>query len=755
MSGRGDCSLFVVVLLYLCVTATCKFPTLDHLKAQASDKTQGRAVVELLRRLLGNRSTEFIVIVNKSLSNDSLDVCELRSTKNNRIVATGNTGVSVASGIYNYLKYFCNCHVSWSGDQLNLPRPLPKLSGVLRINTQHRFRYYQNVCTVSYSSVWWDWPRWEREIDWMALNGINLPLAFTGQEALWQEVYRALGLHQSEIEEFFSGPAFLAWNRMGNMFKFGGPLPQSWHVNQLTLQFKILERMRSFGMIPVLPAFSGNIPKGILRLHPEANVTRLGPWAHFNCSFSCSYILDPRDPLFLRIGSLYLSQVVRQFGTDHIYNTDTFNEMIPPSSDPAYLSAVSRSVFASMTAVDPQAIWLMQGWLFFNAAAFWKPAQIRALLHGVPLGRMIVLDLFAETEPIFSYTESFYGQPFIWCMLQNFGGNSGLFGTVESVNSGLFKALHFPNSTMVGVGMTPEGIEQNPVMYELMSELAWRKEPVNLVKWASLYAVRRYGTTRDSLITTWRLLFSSVYNCTLPHYRNHNHSPLVRRPSFHMKTDLWYNPADLFEAWKLMIQASPSLMSKETFRYDLVDVTREVLQVLTSSFYLDLTDAFHQQKLPELLTTAGVLIYDLLPELNRLLSSDHHFLLGKWLERAKSFAIDEEEAELYDMNARNQVTLWGPSGEIQDYASKEWGGLMEDYYAQRWGLFVQTLVECLDSGQPFKQDAFNQAVFQVEKGFIYNGRKYPTKPQGDTYEITRRIFLKYYPLALKTLKGLS
>lgn len=86
------------------------------------------------------------------------------------------------------------------------------------------------------------------------------------------------------------------------------------------------------------------------RLFPQANVTRLGPWAHFNCSFSCSYVLDPRDPLFLHIGSLYLSQVIKQFGTDHVYNTDTFNEMTPPSSDPAYLSAVSRSVFASMTA---------------------------------------------------------------------------------------------------------------------------------------------------------------------------------------------------------------------------------------------------------------------------------------------------------------------------------------------------------------------------------------------------------------------
>ena len=74
-----------------------------------------------------------------------------------------------------------------------------------------RFRYYQNVCTISYSSAWWRWPRWEREIDWMALNGINLPLAFTGQEAIWKRVYTNLGLEQQEIDEHFAGPAFLAW----------------------------------------------------------------------------------------------------------------------------------------------------------------------------------------------------------------------------------------------------------------------------------------------------------------------------------------------------------------------------------------------------------------------------------------------------------------------------------------------------------------------------------------------------------------
>lgn len=158
------------------------------------------------------------------------------------------------------------------------------------------------------------------------------------------------------------------------------------------------------------------------------------------------------------------------------------------------------------------------------------------------------------------------------------------------------------------------------------------------------------------------------------------------------------------------------------------------------------------QKLPDLLTAGGVLLYDLLPELDQLLSSNEHFLLGVWLEQAQSQGVVEHEAQLYDINARNQITLWGPDGEILDYASKEWGGLVEDYYLQRWGLFVNTLVECLERGRPFKQDVFNQAVFQVEKGFVYNQRKYPSKPLGDTYEIARRIFLKYYPYALKRLK---
>lgn len=45
----------------------------------------------------------------------------------------------------------------------------------------------------------------------MALNGINFPLAFVGQEAIWSKVYKNLNFTQSDLDNHFVGPAFLAW----------------------------------------------------------------------------------------------------------------------------------------------------------------------------------------------------------------------------------------------------------------------------------------------------------------------------------------------------------------------------------------------------------------------------------------------------------------------------------------------------------------------------------------------------------------
>lgn len=141
------------------------------------------------------------------------------------------------------------------------------------------------MCTASYSFVWWDIPQWEKHIDWMALNSYNLVLAFNGQEEIWRRVYKQLKLTDAEIDNHFPGPAFLAWfvrflnyifpfltiiflhcrGRMGNIRGWGGPLSKAWHNRSLKLQDFILDRMRNFGMVPVLPAFTGHVPRAFSR----------------------------------------------------------------------------------------------------------------------------------------------------------------------------------------------------------------------------------------------------------------------------------------------------------------------------------------------------------------------------------------------------------------------------------------------------------------------------------------------------------
>ncbi|KFM79407.1 Alpha-N-acetylglucosaminidase, partial [Stegodyphus mimosarum] len=500
--------------------------------AHISSEVEENAVKQLLTRLIPDRAEQFIIKVNNHL--DDIDYFQIESG-DDKVIITGTRGYAASAGVYHYLKYFCGCHIAWSGSQLNLPKVLPKPAKPLKIKFNDKYRYYQNVCTSSYSYVWWAWERWEQEIDWMALNGINLALAFTAQEAIFAKVFKELNFTDHDINVFFTGPAFLAWNRMGNIQAWVGPLTENWHELQIKLQHRILKRMRDFGMTPVLPAFSGRVVPAFKRVFPNASTTYLNKtWGHFQPPYTFVTFLEPTDPLFMKIGVKFLNTYIKEFGTNHIYNVDLFNEMPPPSNDTVYLQSCAKSAFKTLVAADPKAIWMIQGWMFYSDPQIWKPSQVKAFLLAVPLGKMIVLDLQSELYPQYQNLESYYGQPFIWCMLHNYGGVTGLYGSLENVNKGPFEGRTFKGSTMIGTGITPEGIETNDIVYELMNEMAWRKHPVDLENWLNNYSLRRYGNHSSNLVQALYYLKRSVYNATVP-YRNHGKYILIRRPSLKQK----------------------------------------------------------------------------------------------------------------------------------------------------------------------------------------------------------------------------
>ena len=142
----------------------------------------------LLERIDKGASGKFRIEVKEGAE----DFFEL-DQKGDKVVVRGNNYVSVSVGINWYLKYYAGIHLSWNRMRAELPEPLPPVKQRERHTTNLPWRYDFNYCTHSYSTAFWDWERWEREIDWMALHGVNMPLVVTGMESVWFRVLEKLG----------------------------------------------------------------------------------------------------------------------------------------------------------------------------------------------------------------------------------------------------------------------------------------------------------------------------------------------------------------------------------------------------------------------------------------------------------------------------------------------------------------------------------------------------------------------------------
>jgi len=683
-----------------------------------------------------------------------------------KIIIRGNNGVALATGLGHYLKYYAHVQLSWTGDQVAAalsPSSLPAVGKKIRTVASDKWSYYMNVCTVSYSSAWWNWTRWEREIDWMALQGVNLPLAFTGQEYVQRALFKEFGMSDEEVHDYFTGPAFLAWFRMGNVQTWAGPLSDAWIDAQHDMQLLILARMRQFGMTPVLSMFAGHVPPAIKKYFPTAQITEAADWAGFSEQYR-TWILEVTDPLFNKLGKRYIEIQTEAYGTDHIYNGDVYNEMQPPTSDTNYLTQSSRGTYEGLIQGDPDAIWLMQGWLFINEKDFWQDPQVKAYLDGVPNDRMILLDLFTEYNPVFSREHNYYGKKWIWCMLHNFGGNPGMWGNLTHIltQPHLDRGARSEN-TMDGVGITMEAIGQNYVMYEAMLEARWHNTAVPAGQWLDDYVQRRYGVNigkSAEVQSAWVTLLKVVYYAPY-----HNVSYIESVPSIldlvegtfeqHDSANKVFRTTkagvsgtldDLWTAWKLLLSTNLDKYGAskvDPFCHDVVDLGTNVL---TNVFTLRLHDFYAAIKAKNLadVKKVGAQLLEIIQDIDSLLATDNYYLLGKWIADARTMAgSDKTEADLYEFNARNQLTLWGPDGNINDYARKSWNGLYGDYYYTRYRMFVEDVTAAVAAGKDFDQGAYNAKCSAFEKNWQNSKTTYPTTGNGKTIAVARSLADKY------------
>ena len=609
-------------------------------------------VDELLERIDKGASAKFKIEKVKSQK----DFFELDQA-GKKVVVRGNTWVNIASGVNWYLKYYAGIHLSWNQMQAKLPAVLPTVTKKERHETDLTLRYDFNYCTFSYSMPFWGWERWEKEIDWMALHGVNLPLAIVGEECVWRNLLLKLGYTEKEVGEFIAGPAFLAWWEMNNLEGWGGPLPLSWYARQEKLQKQILARMKQLDMHPVLPGYCGMVPHDA-KQKLGLNVADAGLWNGFQRPAN----LLPTDARFSEIATLYYNELTKLFGKADYYSMDPFHES---NDDPTIdYAKAGEAMMQAMKRVNPHAVWVIQGWTENP-----RPQMV----DGMKPGDLLVLDLFSECRPMFGIPsiwkreEGYKQHGWLFCMLENFGANVGLHGRMDQLLDNFFsrnvKGGKSNEDTCKGIGFTMEGSENNPVMFELMSELPWRPERFTKESWVKAYVKARYGVEDATIEKAWMILANSIYNCPAGNNQQGPHESIFcGRPSLNnfqasswSKMKNYYDPADTKEAARLMNSVAEKYRGNNNFEYDLVDITRQALADQARQQYQH-TIADYKGFARKAFDQDAARFLDMLLMQDKLLGTRPEFRLGHWTQDAVNAGVTPEEKKLYEWNARVQIT---------------------------------------------------------------------------------------------------
>lgn len=690
----------------------------------------------LLERIDKGASRKFVIEQVKSPT----DFFEL-DQKGDKVVIRGNNYVSIATGVNWYLKYYAGIQLSWNGMTAQLPAVLPAVPQKERHETDLKYRYDFNYCTYSYTMAFWDWDRWEKEIDWMALHGINLPLAVVGADVVWYNVLTKLGYTKDEINEFIAGPAFQGWWLMNNLEGWGGPNPDSWYKQRETLQKQILKRMREYGIRPVLPGYSGMVPHNA-KERLGLNVSDPGLW----CGYRRPAFLQPTDPRFNEIADLYYKEMSRLYGKADFYSMDPFHEGGNVAG--VDLNAAGQAIWGAMKKANPKAVWVAQAWQA-------NPRQ--KMIENLPAGDLIVLDLFAESRPQWGDPEStwyrkegFGKHDWLYCMLLNYGGNVGLHGKMKHVIDEFYKAKTSSfGKTMKGVGMTMEGSENNPVMFELLCELPWRPARFDKDEWLKNYTVARYGKADKAVQDAWLLLSNTIYNCPAKNTQQGTHeSVFCGRPDYDVyqvsswsEMEPYYKPEDIIRAAGIMLSAADRFKGNNNFEYDLIDIVRQAVAEKGRLVYPIMIDAYKAGE-KELFAASSQRFLDLILLQDKLLAARPEFKVGTWIEKARNLGTTPEEKDLYEWNARVQVTTWGnrvaaDEGGLRDYAHKEWNGLLRDFYYNRWKMWIDRQKAQLN-GAPVKAIDF----YAIEEPWTKQTNPYSSQAEGDVIEVAKEVYAK-------------
>lgn len=750
---------------------------------------------ELIDRITGKGSSEnFEIEIIPKDSETGMDVYEVDwNSSTNKPILRGNDGVSLATAYNYYLKYFAYLDFSYvdSGAELKLPDELPKVGEKVRVVFPYEYRHYFNEnCEYKYTTLLYSEKEWQHRIDWLAMNGFNMFLLDMGNNYVWYNAREELGLDDAALKELYKA------NTSEGQYFGKYDISKEAMEREGKLARKVVEMAFDAGLEPEIRPFCGLVPFMFPSCHDDyygvtgkTKMTIEQPGSFFDGMFlyAGSYWMnmptgvyfspevaaedsDKRDEMnkkFKKLAEIYYSSLQESLGFNEYGRTpklgfkDVVGEQGFIVTHEAFPREVLKEIEDEFLKINPDAIWMMSSWRYVSWITEYFTKE-----------NVMFVDLSADNRPKWQANNEFGGTQWLWSMLFNFGGNTGMGGGLDHIAQDVIQSKQNSNY-MSGVSISPEGGDTNPVLYGLMAEMTWRSTTPDVEQWLRDYTKRRYGVenyeaAKEEIDAAWKMLHQTVYSAfvsgdgpsqTLTNAYPKLSGAIARRYGSNAKV---YKSEEIYPIWELMLEAAEKMPNMtEQFKYDLVDITRQALGDLSGDIYAQIKPKYEQKNREDVKKYTDLMV-KVCQDMDKILKTRKEFMLGTRLEAAKNRGVTDADKLYYEKLERTFLTYWivdkPDSGGLLDYCNRHLSGLMTDYYGMRWEIFGEHLLQAFDKGMTSaefnskEQPLIDNEIKEKMVKWVDDRTPYPTENQGNPVEISTEILKNYQPV-IKELYG--
>ena len=688
--------------------------------SESNQVDQPQSIVALVERVQPGLSKYFTF----ELTTDTVEGFEIE-TVGKKTVIRGSTLNGITAGLGWYFKYYCNSGTFWTVTRNKISTPLPAVNPKIAKETIMPYRYYMNHCADRYTYRYWDWTRWEQEIDWMALNGVNIGMLFLDRQAVMHKVVEDYGVHET-VNSYYGDEIMPATQFFYQLHEY----ERSQLDRRICLQQDIIARMRELGIEPALDGFKGIAPRQLTEKVKNVNFIDGGDWF----GYTKEPVIAATDPFFEEFGAKYYQKQKELYGEQRFIIADPIIEGSGPQLDYVALGFKTQNLILQ---AYPDAMWVLQGW-------HGNPRD--ELLTRANPNRTLLLDLFCEYDPQWRKREIYNNIPWVWSIINNFGGNTGLYGNLDNIFDQQAEARALPQGKcLLGVGALMEAIENNPVVYNALFESAWLDKKPDMRQWVRDYAKSRYGKQNEHAEKAWEILCKTVYSATT---RRATSNIMCMRPKLQLDrvwcclTVPYFTLEDILPAWDDMLSAANELGDNDGFQLDLVELTRQIISNHAFDLYPKVIDA-HRQGEREMFERLVEQFLELFDDMEMLLSTRKESMTGSWIENHRNWGQNEKEKNYLERWAKTMITVYGerPLSEtvrLYDYAHREWSGIMKDLYKARFEKYFSELQMLTDKNAEPQIDWYD-----FDYAWTITLHDYPTIPLSCPVAACKTIYEKY------------